>query len=185
MYTIFDSQDYLATLYGHCETAQYLIASGAMLEDKNHFLDTALHNASAHDGSVKMVNLLLDTKADLESVNKYGFTPLLAAAYKGQPGTTRLLLDRGANVHVHATTSKGRTTAPASLELVLVADVQLMKTCRRGSTPLHLAARAGQLTTAEALVKSGMDVNVTTSGGWRPLYYAAWRGQVDVVTFLA
>jgi ankyrin repeat protein len=47
-----------------------------------------------------VVKLLLEKSADMESKDKYGKTPLLRAAEKGQEAVVRLLMDRVVDVNV-------------------------------------------------------------------------------------
>ncbi len=52
-------------------------------------------------------------------------------------------------------------------------------------TPLHIAANAGNLEIAQALVKAGFDVNVKSAkDGVTPLFFAASSGQDEMVSFL-
>jgi len=85
-------------------------------------------------------------------------TPLLRAAHAGQAEEARALVEAGAGVDE--------------------ADPSV------GFRPLHLAASAGHLPVAEALVASGADASAVSLDGWSPLGLAADRGHADIVRFL-
>lgn len=51
-------------------------------------------------------------------------------------------------------------------------------------SPLHVAARRGNLESVTSLIASGADVNVRNSDGSTPLHYAASEGYYDVVEYL-
>ena len=55
-----------------------------------------------------------------------------------------------------------------------------------GGTPLHYAARDGQVRMARMLVSEfGAEVNVKDKAEWTPLHFAAYNGQVEVVRLFA
>ncbi|KAL8593110.1 hypothetical protein ACOMHN_018036 [Nucella lapillus] len=60
------------------------------------------------------------------------------------------------------------------------ADKKVNKRNERGETPLHLAAKRGDLKQARRLIKAGASVNVTDYAGWTPLHEACNLGNVDV-----
>jgi len=51
-------------------------------------------------------------------------------------------------------------------------------------TPLHVAARKGNLEIVTYLIKNDADPNVKTKKGWTPLHIAADKGHVKTVTYL-
>ncbi|KAF8368660.1 hypothetical protein PRIPAC_86489, partial [Pristionchus pacificus] len=54
----------------------------------------------------------------------------------------------------------------------------------RGETPLHVAAKKGDVSTCEQLVADGAEVNQSDNAGWTPLHEAASNNRVDCVDFL-
>ncbi|XP_076449038.1 uncharacterized protein LOC143285550 isoform X3 [Babylonia areolata] len=60
------------------------------------------------------------------------------------------------------------------------ADKKVNKRNERGETPLHIAAKRGDVKHARRLIKSGASVNVADYAGWTPLHEACNLGNVDV-----
>ncbi|MDA0746399.1 MAG: ankyrin repeat domain-containing protein [bacterium] len=78
---------------------QHIAADPLSVHQRGWIGDTPLH-WPAHNGSVEIVELLLDAGADIEAdeINCYGGKPLHWAS-EHQPKTVELLLKRGANVN--------------------------------------------------------------------------------------
>jgi ankyrin repeat protein len=53
-----------------------------------------------------------------------------------------------------------------------------------GATPLHFAARFGQIPLTQLLLEEGADVHATYQSTWTPLHLAAKGGHVDVAKLL-
>lgn len=119
--------------------------------------DTPLH-WPAHNGYVEIVAMLLDAGADVEAdeINWIGGKPLHWAA-EHEPATTRLLLERGANVNSRN---------------------ELAKSPCFGRTPLmHNAAQRNDCSEAtELLLNSGADVTATDPAGQTALTIARAKG---------
>ena len=77
----------------------------------------------------------------------------------------RFLLERAASVHI--TKATGRP--------------YMNDEC---ITPLHLAARNGQLAAAQLLVGEGAIAGVQNKGGWTPLHEASFHGHSDIIMLL-
>ncbi|CAI8015499.1 Myotrophin [Geodia barretti] len=56
----------------------------------------ALHYAADY-GQAEVVSLLLKLKADINTPDKFGITPLLAAVYEGHKDVVKVLLEKGAD----------------------------------------------------------------------------------------
>ena len=94
----------------------------------------------------------LDGGADVTARDKYGVTPLHAAAALGKPATIQALLAAGAHV---------------------------MARGKYGATPLHYAARWDTPENIQALLAAGADVMVQNKDGKIPWDYAKNKDGVD------
>lgn len=88
-----------------------------------------------------------------------GWTALHLAAFSGAPGAVQLLLDRGAEINVHARN-------------------------KFKNTPLQAALLTGQLATARLLLQRGADPLVRQARGFTPLQEAALLGRRDLIDLL-
>ncbi|MBQ7543717.1 MAG: ankyrin repeat domain-containing protein [Synergistaceae bacterium] len=95
--------------------------------------------------------------ANLNAKDKYGWTALHWAAYRGLSDTAELLLRYGADVNARNV---------------------------NGSTALHEAARSDHASTARVLLRYGADTNATNDYGRTALRLAAERGSREVAELL-
>ena len=109
---------------------------------------TPLHKA-AERGHKEVVQLLIESGADQNVVDKRGRTSLHWAVSKGHKEVVQLLIENGADLNV--------------------ADEE-------GTTPLHCAARSCNKEMVKLLIERGTDLNVADEGGRTPLHWAAERG---------
>jgi ankyrin repeat protein len=89
-----------------------------------------------------------------------GFTALHYAAFFGQEGTARLLVEQGAEVNLVARN----------------ANIHV--------TPLHSAASGGHAAIVKLLLEHGADPNATQDGGFTPLHSAAQNDDRESVEAL-
>jgi ankyrin repeat protein len=98
---------YEACRRNNIKEAAGLIAKGA---DVNYFYDlrqeTPLHNSCEHE-SPALATLLLDSGANIEVRDIFGWAPLHIAFQYGREAVIALLFDRGADIN--ATCRNGRT----------------------------------------------------------------------------
>jgi ankyrin repeat protein len=119
----------LACFFGHCETAEYLIKAGAVVNSTSqNLLGVTPIQSATTSGHVDVVLLLLKHNANPNAHENNGFTPLHVAAQNGNTPIIRSLLYNGA-------------------------DLTLRN--HQGKLPLELAIEAGH-TDAAALLKEGI-----------------------------
>jgi ankyrin repeat protein len=121
-----------------------------------------------------------------------GFTPLGLAAYFGQLGIVRLLLQHDADPDI-ASDNAFRVTPLHSacavsnheiVELLLRAGADVNAKQMSGVTPLHSAAHNGQTQLAKLLIDKGADVNAEMDNGQTPLAKAVEKDHHETAQLL-
>ena len=110
-----------------------------------------------HTKDVDTTKLLLQLKADPNTKNKYGSTPLHIASSAGKVDTAGLLLQFKADPNTKN---------------------------KYGYTPLYKASSNGQVDTARLLLQFKADPNPKNKDGYTPLHEASINGQVETVRLL-
>ena len=123
---------------------------------------TQLHK-EASGGRIENIVKLLDAGVDIDASDGQGRTALFNAASNGQLEATKILVDRGANMHLGLTTMVGDEPD--------------------GRTPVSIAATYGKTGCVEVLVKAGCDPD-TFSNGQTLLMIAAVNNFYDVAELL-
>jgi ankyrin repeat protein len=134
-----------APFEGKADTVELLLAKGAAFDAKTAADSLPLNKDKSEElpwaiarGTLKEIRNLLDSGADTNAKDKYGWTVLMRAVESRRFEAVKLLLDRGA-------------------------DVNLRTEC--GITALGLAAEKGDLELAGLLLDWGADVNTRNNGG--------------------
>jgi len=89
----------LAVLTGSIDKASALLASGADRTVVGRCGKTVFQYAIQHD-DVDMLDWLLKNKHDLDLVDEFGTTPLLAASEQGKTACVRFLIEKGVDIFV-------------------------------------------------------------------------------------
>jgi len=196
---------HLAAQIGNASVIAPLIAAGSSVTATTTTGATALMQAS-HAGSTESVRMLIENGADLNAKElANGQTALMFAAAADRVDVVKMLLARRADV--------GITSRVEDLSaLTMTADVDQNGVPRPapvqgpgpnvpgvtrgfnyneligkhgGLAALHFAARQGALTTVEALVKGGANINQRGAGDkTTPILVAAINGHFDTVSYL-
>lgn len=177
----------LAAVNGNARIIERLIKAGA---DPNAPLtaygDTALMMA-ARTGRTDALDVLVESGAHVNATESWGgTTALMWAVAERHADAVKLLIDRGADVrarsHFVAAANgrgfEGRTPSKP------VAGQKVEEFASGGLTPLHFAAREGDLASAKLLVAAGADVNAIAGDGKDALGLAVFNGNYDVASFL-
>lgn len=148
---------YLASKAGRIDIVRSLIARGADLErPQNSAAFTPLHVAAEY-GRVEVIQALLDAGADPNSRNKWQQTPLWQLSWKRLPLATRCA------------------------ELLANAGADLNAADSAGFTPVHMAARYGDVPLLEWLAARGADLDqLTAVGRQSALHHVTTSGDVAV-----
>jgi len=130
----------------------YLRKSPDAIGARDGFLYTPLHWAAVQ-AHWDVLEVLVESGADVNAVGWDGGTPLHLASHHDRPDMIRLLLDEGADLTIRN---------------------------QWGRTPLHVAARRNCDLVAALLLSRGADPNATTKEGWTPLHVAQMAGHPRV-----
>lgn len=162
---------------------------------------TALHNAAKSGEELYIVEILLESGADVNAKTANGTTALHLAAQYGNENAARVLLEHGANVHARTVPPKddligrkfagGRTPLhwaaveghDAVVELLLDhhADPGAKNTTYR--TPLQEAIMHGNELVARILIKRGAPIDDQDDEAWTPLHQASYAvGRLNAQT---
>lgn len=218
-----DTPLHVAELSGHEDMAKLLLANNAEVDAKDSHGWTPLHAAAANGCDSRrtrswaeaqlrarcvhkeLVQLLLDSKADINAKDNDGRTPLYFAALLGRLDVAAFLIRDKADVN--AKTNNGDTPLHEAafkgdkdmVELLLANHADANARDNNGETPLHAAAKGrrnvtevvmadgtkgGHKGVTEVLVAHGADVNATDKEGDSPLRLATKRRDKEVAELL-
>ncbi len=151
----------------------------------------ALLGGCAEQKALDYAHELVETKADLTMPNSDGLTPVQAAIAGGYDEAVEYLLDNGGEVNARGLNGLTPLHAAAvfdrpSIGVMLLkrgAKVTLASTSQ-GFTPLHTAARGGNVDMVKLLVEAKSEINALGTHQDTPLTLAALQGHLDVVDYL-
>ena len=127
---------------------------------RNEYRETKLFTAVTYN-HFNCVKRLIDEGADVNSVNKYGVTPVMFAAERGCVCCLNILIAAGADID--------KVERPFPLV---------------GKPALISAAKTGNWECVEALINAGADVNIALENRFTPLMHATYMGHVKYVELL-
>ena len=176
----------LAAINGSAAMLALLLDAGAALDESlTPYGDTPLMMA-ARTGKPEAVTLLLDRGADIDAVESWGGTTALDwAIAEHHSDIVALLIERGADVNVvsRAVTGRGRGAegrAPSDFD----PSADPVSYANGGFTPLHFAAREGQIEAARMLLAAGADIDPVAADGKTPLNLAIYNGHYELASQL-
>jgi ankyrin repeat protein len=172
----------LATINGSASMIGLLLDAGV---DPNaplaEYGDTALMMA-ARTGLPEPIRLLLDRGAAINTAESWGgTTALIWAIAEHHSEAAALLIDSGADVNLvtKAVWARGRGaegTAPEDLD----SDAGPISYANGGLTPLHFAAREGQIESAKLLLAAGAQLDAIAADGKTSLNLAIYNGHYEL-----
>ncbi len=168
--------------HGRPDAVMTLLANGADPRQADHEGNTPLHHA-ARSSDPGVAALLRDAQAELDPLNQDGLTPLGVACATGNWRLAKFLLERGAKAEVAGGTpallaaAGGEEDDPAGVQLLLKHKARIDARDAQRRSALHVAAFAGHLDIATALLAAGADANAIDSQQRTPLLEAARGGR--------
>jgi len=152
---------------------------------------TALMKA-VHGKDEARVKTLIAGGANVDELDSNGDAPLVMAAYLGETGIVRALLDAGADVRavdpgmrataLHAAAYAGRTEAA---RLLIQGGIDINKQGpQNGYTALHDAIWENHVDTARVIIEAGADLTLKSHSGETPLDFARTKGRSEIVRLI-
>jgi ankyrin repeat protein len=154
---------------------------------------TAL-SLAAHGGFLKVVQALVEAKAEVDVADEEEITPLLAAFKANHYEVVTFLLEHGANANDLYTDDKNKVHSllmdSIQLSNVELATLFVDKNANltfvddEGVTPLIQASYQGLLSVVEKLLEKGADITSANHEGINALIAAASEGHIEIVNTL-
>ena len=144
---------------------------------------------AAQEGFLDVVQLLVESGANVTSSSKSGRKPLHMCAFSGHLDVVNYLLDNEL-VDVNCTDSKNWTPLHsaankghiATIRCLIEKGADINKLISMGRNALHLCSFYGQYTKiAKILLEHEIDFKVHDNEGWTSLHLAAQEGKHEIV----
>jgi ankyrin repeat protein len=155
------------------EGAKVSLISKGTLDD-----GSALHLAAAHN-NIESMQYLVGAKADVNSVNANGATPIHFATQYMREESIRWLVNHGASLNRIGECANGLKGTPLHMAVMKsdVKGIQLLKDLGANldavdnnlNTPLHIAVKNRDLACTKLLVKLGANVEAKNDKNYLPL----------------
>jgi len=155
-----------------------LIARGLCVNSKDKWMCCPLHYAQSPD----MVQLLVETGADIDVKNIRGCTPLYEAVRAEKLEVVRELLRQGANPNIKNFSGKSPLALAVEKYQRDIADILAFYGAQVES--IYEAAYVGDLDKLRKCLGNGLDVNSPAPDGSTALHKAAHAGRIKIVKFL-
>lgn len=184
---------FYAAFYGHNMIIDYLMNSGARVNEKNLTGVTPLAKAveSGRADVIGTVQCLLKHKADPNIADCNGNTPLIKAVKAGQVQLVKsLLAHKTTNVNLNnleKNTALHEAAFKGNMEMIdglLAAGADVNRQNNAGKAPIHRAVSANHLGVVKTLVEKGADINLQDTMGYTPCHYAAFFGLKECTEYL-
>ncbi len=169
---------------GHVKVVEYLIKEGASLKAKNKDGEAPLHVAVQHDGTLEVIEFILNR--DLSGINDItndGRTPLHLAIQGNKPNTVELLLRKGASIAVKD--KNGKTPLDLAKQEDYTNTIEMIEEVQSAlDEKLLTAVQNDNLDKVKDLTNQNANVNTRDKYSWTPLHWATFKGYLEVAEFL-
>ncbi|KAG8227342.1 hypothetical protein J437_LFUL003331 [Ladona fulva] len=170
---------HIASLNGHAECAMMLFKKGVYLHMPNKAGARSIHTAAKY-GHVGIISTLIQRGEKVDVTTHDNYTALHIAVESAKPAVVETLLGYGAEVHVRARVGNGDRCALMLLKSGAAPNIST----EDGRTPVHVAAKHGNLETLKLLMEDGGDPLYKSNVGETPLHLACRGCHADVVNHL-
>lgn len=164
---------------------------GAEIVRKEHWHGNTPIFEAARSGKLAVVNWLIQKGASVDDPNEWGDSPINEAASMGHFDIVWRLADLGANIsrtqpggHNSLLLSAIRHRSVNALDELRRRGADLSARHWNGNTPLHEAARTGEIEMLRWFIRHGADVNATNDSGEAAIAEAAVMGHFECVSEL-
>ncbi|XP_058447921.1 serine/threonine-protein phosphatase 6 regulatory ankyrin repeat subunit A isoform X2 [Malaya genurostris] len=182
---------HIASLNGHAECATTLFKKGVYLHMPNKGGARSIHTAAKY-GHVGIISTLLNKGEKVDVPTNDNYTALHIAVRSAKPAVVETLLGFGAEVHVRG--GKLRET-PLHIAarvrdgdrcalMLLKSGASANKTTDDGQTPVHVAAKYGNVLTLDQLLEDHGDPLIKSKVGETPLHLGARNCHPEIVKHL-
>ncbi|XP_071093035.1 serine/threonine-protein phosphatase 6 regulatory ankyrin repeat subunit C-like [Haliotis cracherodii] len=173
---------------GQREVFDLLVSKGGDVSQVDDVGDNILHVA-CYGGHVEMVEHLLSKDiVDVNTRGRYGWTPVMRAAFQGHTEVFDLLVSKGGDISrvdaageniLHVASSGGHVEM---VKHVLSKDVvDINGRGRRGRTAVMIAGYMGHEKVFDLLVNKGADLCLVGDNGDTILHWASVSGNMEIV----
>ena len=172
------------------ESADFLITEGANVNAKARGNDYQFKRLYEYFDQQFMTEVVVKFNAEEYAKGNTGWTPLHAAASKGNLGIVKILLIKEADPNLQdneyytplhlACISQSKKV----VELLLTKNVNINENNEFNYTPLHVASVSGDTKIVELLISNCAEITAKTFYGSTPLHVAALSGKPKVVEML-
>ncbi|SCO16926.1 related to ankyrin [Fusarium fujikuroi] len=140
----------------------------------------------------QVIQLLLQSGADVNAIDELGHTPLYMASYYGFTDTVEILIKNGAYIDIKSASGEtplhcgSRQGHFAATQLLLQNGADMGSKDNCGRTPLHHACRSGNLEVFKLIIGSSQTQTLNEADHWgsTPLSLAARIGSVGIIKAL-
>lgn len=168
------------------------VQSGGFCLESGQISKTPLYEAS-QNGSLDIVKLLAENKADLNKRASNGISPTEAAIQNDHADIAKYLIEHG--VDVNSTNNEGRSLLNQAIvknsedsvdfvKYLIEKGAKINRQSNDGWTPLHEAVQAGNKDMVQLLIDHDAFVNATDKLGWTPLHEASKKGNLEIFKLL-
>ena len=148
-----------------------------------------IHTATKF-GKVDVVNALIQSGVDPNSIGKNKLTPLHIAAHYDQAKICENLIKHGAALECQAANtftplhSAVKKNSSETVSVLLDSKAKIDAKTELGYTPLHMACLRGHNQVADKLLANGANINMKAKNGISPLHLAVQGGYHDIMKSL-